>query len=413
MNAWAGCYDSSLKGMIQPESFAHPAKMARALCERILDHGREMGYWQPGDTLLDPFAGIFTTGILGAYRGYRVVGIELEPRFVEMARANVEYNRRRLEALGRTLPVILQGDSRNLGQLVGQAGGVVTSPPYIGSINANDQANDAEARISRKAQAGIDVSVSRNIGGPNSTLRAPQTYGHTDGQLGAMPAGDFRGVVTSPPFGEQQTGGGLAKPDARYLDGTRIGSNCGYQNQADSAANLASLQYGDFGAVRGAVTSPPWESSLSDGLSAEDRIRYAPLRRSAQSVGIDYGTTPGQLGQQSGDTYWTACATIYAQLFAVLQPGGAAAIVVKDFVRNKQRVPLCDQTAELLEAVGFTVVERVQAMLVKEHGTMTDMFTAETVTRRTERKSFFRRLAERKGSPAIDYEEVIWAVRPR
>ncbi|HEU4344036.1 MAG TPA: hypothetical protein VFU31_20975 [Candidatus Binatia bacterium] len=38
----------------------------------------------------------------------------------------------------------------------------------------------------------------------------------------------------------------------------------------------------------------------------------------------------------------------------------------------------------------------------------TDLFEGETV-KKTERKSFFRRLAEKKGSPRIDFEEVIIA----
>lgn len=46
-----------------------------------------------------------------------------------------------------------------------------------------------------------------------------------------------------------------------------------------------------------------------------------------------------------------------------------------------------------------------------EHGEI-DMFSGQAVTKRTERKSFFRRLAESKGSPRIDYEEVIWVQKP-
>jgi hypothetical protein len=70
-------------------------------------------------------------------------------------------------------------------------------------------------------------------------------------------------------------------------------------------------------------------------------------------------------------------------------------------------VPLCDDTCRLLEHLGFTVFERSRCWLVKEHK-QPGLFGVECVEW-TERKSFFRRLAEKKGSPRIDWEEVIWA----
>jgi len=101
-------------------------------------------------------------------------------------------------------------------------------------------------------------------------------------------------------------------------------------------------------------------------------------------------------------------AQVYAELYRVLRPGGVAAVVVKDFVRNRQRVPLCDRTAQLLEAVGFTVIERTHAMLVKDTPVGVDMFSGEHVTKRTERKSFFRRLSEKKAA-----EEKYWKTLAR
>lgn len=87
--------------------------------------------------------------------------------------------------------------------------------------------------------------------------------------------------------------------------------------------------------------------------------------------------------------------------------GGVLAVVVKDYVAKGKRVPLCDDTARLLEHCGFVVIERIHAMLVSEttHG---DLFNGET-TKKTSRKSFFRRLAEANGSPEINFEEVIVA----
>ena len=43
-NRWEGCYDLSWKGVIVPAAFSHPAKMARGLLRRILDHAFEQGW---------------------------------------------------------------------------------------------------------------------------------------------------------------------------------------------------------------------------------------------------------------------------------------------------------------------------------------------------------------------------------
>src|SRR3990167_8021982 len=56
----------------------------------------------------------------------------------------------------------------------------------------------------------------------------------------------------------------------------------------------------------------------------------------------------------------------------------------------------------LCESVGFETVAEIRAWLVEDHGTQLETH-GNGKRQRTERKSFFRRLAERKGAPAIDY----------
>jgi len=68
-------------------------------------------------------------------------------------------------------------------------------------------------------------------------------------------------------------------------------------------------------------------------------------------------------------------------------------------------VPLCDDTLKLLVKLGFEPVERIRAHLVKEDR-HPSLFGGDHVAT-TQRKSFFRLLAERKGSPRIDFEEVL------
>ena len=282
---WHGCYDDSWKatGLLVDEAYAHPAKFSYGLIARIIAHGLDRGYWKPGDVIGDCFAGVACGGLVAAFRGLRWVGVELEPRFVELANRNIERNRRKLEAAGDPMPVVVQGDSRRFAEIVGECGAVVTSPPFVDCLHQSDK-----------------------------TMLAPH----------------------------QQ---------AKY------GRN-------ESAAS----------------------------------VKAHP-----------YGHTPGQIGNDSAETYWQAVAQVYAQCRLALKPGGCLVVVVKDYVKAGKRVPLCDDTARLLESLGFDVFERTRAWLVK-HDEYPSLFGG-VVRRKKERKSFFRRLAEKKGSPPIDYEEVIWA----
>lgn len=108
-------------------------------------------------------------------------------------------------------------------------------------------------------------------------------------------------------------------------------------------------------------------------------------------------------------TFWSAARDVVAECHAVLKPGGMAVWVTKDFVRAKKRVCFSADWVRLCESCGFTLVKWVRASVVSEtvHG---DLFLGETV-KRTERKSFFRRLAEKKGSPRIDHEDVLFFVK--
>jgi hypothetical protein len=115
------------KNRYTPESTAHPAKMLPAVAAHAIAH-----YTQPGDLVLDPMCGIGTTLVEAVHAGRRAVGIEYEPHWVDVTRANLN--------LARDAGVdhdarVFHGDARQLASLlppeyVGQAALVVTSPPY-------------------------------------------------------------------------------------------------------------------------------------------------------------------------------------------------------------------------------------------------------------------------------------------
>ena len=327
---WPNCYDSGWKDLIVPEAFSHPAKMSYGLLKRILEHAK--GWLNEGDVILDPFGGIGSTGILGAYEGYQVVCCELEQKFVDLAEQNFEMHKDAWVEFGNPFPIILQGDSRRLCEVVEKADCIVSSPPYIENL-----AGGGEAMQPRPG----DVRKSRRV------MTHDETYGQTPGQLGAMKSGKAEMVVSSPPY----------------------------------------------------------EGSMT---TAETK-NYAGNTQVTTKYQRSYGNNKENIGNQQGDTFWQAAKTIVEQCHQILKPGGHAIWVVKSFVRKKKIVDFPGDWQRLCESVGFKTVCIHHAMLVKETSHKT--LFGHTETKRKERKSFFRRLAESKGSPRIDYEVVLYMVK--
>jgi hypothetical protein len=408
---WTGCYGEPWrKGHdLVTDSFRHPAKASKSLLMRIVKTGLDRGWWRAGDTVVDPFGGIGTTGIVAAYNGLGVVCVELEPAFVDLCRANFALHRAKWEALDVPQPVVIQGNSRRLRAVLAGADGCVSSPPY-----AHVSPIGGWQLIEKYVKAGKWHGTSAV--GP-STFKASheQVVTNSPGQVGALREGDFAAAISSPPYAESIHDGNSIDPAKLTGNPTGPHSQAFAQGYGVTAGQVGAMKEGEFQAC---VTSPPWEKSINDGADhARMRERYPAWglnpdgsNRMAASVGQDYGKEDGQVGNESGETYWQAVAAIYAEVFALLRPGGHIALIVKDYVHNKQRQPLCHRTWALLQHVGFLPVTRIYAMLGRKW--QEEMLTGETVEREKSRKSFFRRLAERKGTPKIDWEEVLVMQKP-
>ncbi len=515
---WHGCYEKKHKDLAVPASIRHPAKMAPGLCERIFAYGQSQGWWQPGDLILDPFSGIFTTGLVGAYFGYQVLGIELEPAFYELGCQNIAFNKSKWDLLGKPIPVLVQGDSRKVLRhwadfTASEANGLVTSPPYADkrltprtNFQSRFQPDAQPAKASRAegysqasgvitsppyvnslcdSQGGIDTAKIKESDRRNTSkrraehhdkLNASQSYGSTPGQIGEMPAGVITsppwsdvdstpvnhatrtqlareqgisnsqfvtpidvqnrsgerlgyqdtpgqianmptGVITSPPFAGNSGGTGPASSDkinARYpgvfersLGGMRVDEAYG--------ATEGQINSLPMGTVDGAVTSPPYGGNDKGDYSTGARDPHG--KHFAGEFRGSYGHTDGNAGDMpTGDvslpeTYWGACAEIYRQCLRLLRPGGVAAIVIKNYVKDGQIVDLVQQTETLLKALGWEHIETILASLVKETRRPT-LFGDEKVER-VERIGFFRRLYNKKHPEnRIDYEAVICMRKP-
>jgi tRNA G10 N-methylase Trm11 len=310
-----------------------------------------------------------------------------------------------------------------LGDLpTGEVDAVISSPPYAEIASGSGGLNTKPAKDGQQG--------GRSASSPSQDTDS--RYGESDGQLARMALGDVDAIVSSPPFTQGYAGGGGINVKGYGADGKdKVGSRT-YQGTGNerSDGNLETLTLGEVDAV---VSSPPWGKdatghvgekkfqspedwlSAGRGNGASDAARLRQLERDREKT---YGTSEGQLAEMpmeapavaQGETFWSAALDIVRESYAVLKPGGTAVWVVKMFVRDKQLVDFPGDWRKLCESVGFETVTEVHAMLVAEE-TRTDLFDGPVVKRR-ERKSFFRRLAEKKGSPRIDWETVYFMRKP-
>lgn len=123
------------KGRFVPGSTAHPAKMLPAVAAHAIAH-----FTRPGDIVLDPMCGIGTTLVEAVHLGRRAIGVEYEPHWVAVARANLELARSAGVDPDGTAARVVHGDARHLrallpADLAGKVALVVTSPPYGPSVH--------------------------------------------------------------------------------------------------------------------------------------------------------------------------------------------------------------------------------------------------------------------------------------
>lgn len=121
---------NEIKGDFEHNSrHAHPATFPRALALRLIEL-----YTHKGETVLDCFSGVGTTLVSALQLGRFAVGIELNPRYIKLARLRLSY----MKSIDKNNPdttlnsVSLRADARDLIKLIPSASIdlVLTSPPY-------------------------------------------------------------------------------------------------------------------------------------------------------------------------------------------------------------------------------------------------------------------------------------------
>lgn len=439
---WYGCFDRpwARDRDIVAEAFAHPAKYARNLIFKIYEHAHAKNWLRAGDSVLDPFGGVAMGGLPAYLLGAHWTGVELEEKFVRLGERNIQLWMGQYSMLGTVGSArLLRGDSRCLLDVIGNDYSLAaSSPPYTANVKGD---YDPEGRDDRReAEQG------------RGCFRGSESYGESEGQMGRMTEGDFGMAVSSPPYnGDAESGERHREREERRaavghrnrLDENSSGGFNGGRDYGTEGGQLGTMSEGSFSA---AVSSPPY----ADGCRHTGGEDTAPAHiegSKTTAYGADYGvaissppydksgTHPnlvkddewgkagsdimarqpedrregyvGSEGQMGGaDDFWSAARLVLEQTYAALKPNGHAIFVCKRYVRNREIVEFPQQWAELCRAVGFKDECWHRAWFTREHGTQLGLL-GEDKEIRTQKKSFFRALAEKHGSPRIDWEDVM------
>ena len=339
------------------ESITHPAKANIPMMHWILKK-----FVQDGDIVLDPMAGIFTTGIEGMrlFPNSVFIGIELEDKFLKMIQANIEKVKKIADKdmfmkIGRAVAV--QGDARQLKKILkekvnkiissppwggqvqhktnylgkqkresgfeysdnpenignmphGKIDKIITSPPYSESLQAKPKEQDPEKL---KNLPSGDYSTP----GRMRSIKIMGTgYSGSKENIGNLSHGNIDKIITSPPFGQTQEGGGIAKKGydgPKHTPTDMIGKRSYMPKNIGDDKNISNKLYGQIDKV---VTSPPYGEGTGHGSSSKRPIiKEKALYLYGKG---SYSDNKDNIGSSTGQTYLESMQLVYQQCYQVL-----------------------------------------------------------------------------------------------
>ena len=115
-------------------------------------------FTKKGETVLDPMAGTGSTLVAALRAGRNSYGIELNPKYVEIANQMIEEERKKLgEKVEGLTSKVIQGDASNIAHFgFATFDYVLTSPPYWDMLHVRG----AETQKKRRVSAELDVHYS-------------------------------------------------------------------------------------------------------------------------------------------------------------------------------------------------------------------------------------------------------------
>lgn len=318
-----------------PESIAHPAKANIPMMIWILKN-----FVQDGDIVLDPMAGILTTGIEGMrlFPNSIFIGVELEDKFVKMAQANIK----KVKKIGKKdmflkigKAVCVKGNARDLEKILKEkVNKIITSPPFADSKH--------------NYKHGLK-ELGKNFRG----RRAWETKGQVNK------------IISSPPFGQAQSGGGIAKKGydgPKHTPTDMVGKRSYMPENIGGKENIGNLPYGQADKI---ISSPPYAERYAY-KNPEKEQKNDPYASKRNRIHKPYSQNPNNIGNLNHDTadkivtsktYLSEMLKIYRECLKILKPGGLMILITKDFIRDKKRVLLGEDTIKLCQAAGFVFRE--------------------------------------------------------
>ncbi len=244
-----------------------------------------------GDTVLDPLAGIGGTLIEGMrlFPNSLFIGVELEEKFVRWCNASIK----------KTEKIAKEDWFMKVGKAVCIQGD---------SRELEKVLKEKVDKIVSSPPWGGQVQHKTNYLGKQKRESGFE-YSEDPKNIGNLPHGNVDKIITSPPFGQAQSGGGIAKK--------------GYTGNKHSPTDLVG------------------ERAYMPENVGEDKRNISNL---------PYVDKDEKLDKQ---TYLQAVSLIYQQCFKILKSEGLMILILKDFIRKGERIPLGKHTIQLCEMAGF------------------------------------------------------------
>jgi DNA modification methylase len=131
----------------------HPAKFPETLAQEFIEF-----FTKQGETVLDPMAGTGSTLVAALRAGRNSYGIELNPKYAEIAEQIIEEERKTLGgAVSSLRSLMINGDAAHITNYqLPPINFVLTSPPYWDMLHAKG----AETQKKRRGSAELDVHYS-------------------------------------------------------------------------------------------------------------------------------------------------------------------------------------------------------------------------------------------------------------
>jgi SAM-dependent methyltransferase len=256
LSAWATAEQparTQRKGRYVEISGHHPAKMLPAIAARAV-----ATYTRPGDLVCDPMCGIGSTLVEAVHQGRDAVGVEYEPEWAELARANLAYARSQ-GATGHG--EVVCGDARHLTAVVdpavtGLVALVLTSPPYGPSLHG---------RVTARPGRGVTKAHNRY-----STDPANLAHVGLDGLLEGM-----RAILSGCAR--------LLRPDGYVAMTVRPGGATASSSTCPPPSSPSASRPASFSTSATSPSSPdcaPTSWSPGSPSSPNDATSYSPIERS-------------------------------------------------------------------------------------------------------------------------------------